>query len=94
MSQKRVVRMMVAGRVQGVCFRAYTRDEARSLGVRGWVRNLPDGRVEVLAKGTPDQLRALEAFCRKGPPHARVRDVVVIEENAQGTELSVFDIAY
>jgi acylphosphatase len=86
--------MLITGRVQGVCFRAYTRDEARSLGVKGWVRNLPDGRVEVLAKGGIDQLRALEAFCRRGPPHARVRDVEVIEENAQGKELPAFEIAY
>ena len=94
MSRERMVRMLIAGRVQGVCFRAYTRDEARSLGVKGWVRNLPDGRVEVLAKGDVAQLRALEAFCRRGPPHARVRGVEVIEENVQGTELSAFDIAY
>jgi acylphosphatase len=94
LSRERVVRMLISGRVQGVCFRAYTRDEARSLGVRGWVRNLPDGRVEVLAKGDPGQLAALEAFCRKGPAFARVRDVKVIEENAQEMKLPAFDITY
>ena len=94
MRRERVVRMLISGRVQGVCFRAYTRDEALSLDVKGWVRNLPDGRVEVLAKGNPDRLKALEAFCRKGPPYARVQDVEVIEENAQGLDLRDFDITF
>jgi acylphosphatase len=81
-SEDRVVRLLISGRVQGVFFRAFTRDEGRRLGVKGWVRNLPDGRVEVLAKGDPEQLEALEAFCRQGPPHARVHDVEVVEEEA------------
>ena len=94
MSDKRVVRMRISGRVQGVFFRVYTRDEARRLGLKGWVRNLPDGRVEVLAQGDPDKVSALESWCRQGPPHARVQDVEAIEERAGARELPPFEITY
>jgi acylphosphatase len=94
LSQERVVRLRISGRVQGVFFRVYTRDEARRLGLKGWVRNLPDGRVEVLAQGDSEQLRALESFCRKGPPHARVQDVEVTEESTGAQKLTAFEITY
>ena len=94
LGEERVVRMLISGRVQGVYFRAYTRDEARRHGLRGWVRNLPDGRVEVLAQGDPQGLKALESYCRQGPPYARVRDVEVIEEELHGTVLPSFEITY
>ena len=94
MSKGGVIRLLISGRVQGVFFRAYTCEEARMLGLKGWVRNLPDGRVEVLAQGDPEQLKVLEAFCRKGPPHARVRDVEVVEEDAEATDLPPFEITY
>lgn len=66
------VRFIVAGRVQGVFFRASTQAEATRLGVRGHARNLADGRVEVLAAGTADALAALERWLWHGPPMARV----------------------
>jgi acylphosphatase len=72
--EKRLV-MIVTGRVQGVFFRASTRDEGRRLGVTGWVRNLPDGRVEVLAEGSEPELLRLASWCRMGPPGARVEGV-------------------
>ena len=59
MSLKRLI-IVVNGRVQGVWFRASTREEALRLGLRGWVRNLPDGRVELVAEGTREEL---DAFC-------------------------------
>ena len=68
---------MVRGRVQGVSFRWYTVEEAERLGVSGWVRNLADGSVELEAQGTAEQLDALIAWCRKGPPAARVTDLEV-----------------
>jgi len=92
--QERRVRLLISGRVQGVCFRAYTRDEARRLGLKGWVRNLPEGRVEALAQGDPAKLRTFEAWCQQGPPHARVREVEVIEEAADAMGLLPFEIAY
>lgn len=69
-------RLLVSGRVQGVFFRAWTEQRARALGVNGWVRNLPDGLVEIHAEGAPEQLDALERACRDGPANARVDAVV------------------
>lgn len=68
---------VVDGRVQGVYYRASTQEQARALGLRGWVRNLPDGRVELRAQGTRGRVEALLAWCRKGPPSARVASVDV-----------------
>jgi acylphosphatase len=75
MADRARVHLLVSGRVQGVAFRAYTVDEARRLGVAGWVRNLPDGRVEVEAEGERPALLELVRFCERGPPAARVEDV-------------------
>ena len=72
MADRARVHLFVSGRVQGVAFRAYTVDEALRLGVKGWVRNLPDGRVEVEAEGERAALVGLVRFCEKGPPAARV----------------------
>jgi acylphosphatase len=69
------LRLRVTGRVQGVWYRGATAAEARRLGVAGWVRNLPDGSVEALIEGEPAAVRALAAWCRTGPPGARVVDV-------------------
>lgn len=63
------------GRVQGVGFRWWTSREAGSLGLRGWVRNLPDGAVEVHAAGAPEALDDLESRLARGPGHAEVREV-------------------
>ena len=68
----RAARFLVAGRVQGVGFRAWTRRRALALGLRGQAINLPDGRVEVLACGAPAALDALQDALRAGPPLARV----------------------
>ena len=75
MAERARVHLLVSGLVQGVFYRQSTVDEARRLGVAGWVRNLPDGRVEVLAEGGKAALEGLVAFCREGPPAARVDDV-------------------
>ena len=68
---------LVSGRVQGVFYRASTCDQARSLGLRGWVRNLPDGRVEALACGSDEMLAKLELWLHQGPPMAKVDQVQV-----------------
>jgi acylphosphatase len=70
-------RVLVSGRVQGVWFRESTRREASALGLSGWVRNLPDGRVEAHFEGDEVAVEAAIAFVRRGPEHARVSDVVV-----------------
>ena len=70
------VRCLVSGRVQGVFFRAATRNKAVELGLQGRARNLPDGRVEVIACGSEDRLSRLREWLWEGPTHARVSDVV------------------
>lgn len=73
------IHCFVSGKVQGVWFRASTQEEAVALGLTGWVRNLSDGRVEVLACGNKEQLMKLQAWLKKGPDLARVDDVIVEE---------------
>ena len=68
-------RFLVRGRVQGVGFRWFVEREAHTLGIAGWVRNDPDGSVEVLAVGTSEQLADLRSRLREGPRAARVDDV-------------------
>jgi len=65
----------VSGRVQGVAFRYYTRDQAQSLGISGWARNLTDGRVEVLACGEARAIEQLSMWLHQGPPTAHVTAV-------------------
>lgn len=67
----------VSGKVQGVYFRATTRDEARDRGVEGWVRNLDDGRVEAVFEGSEDAVEEMVEFCHTGSPRAEVDDVEV-----------------
>ncbi len=69
----------VTGRVQGVFFRASTRDAARAAGVTGWVRNRPDGSVEAEVQGTPAAVEQVVRFCRVGPAAASVADVTVAD---------------
>jgi len=79
-------RLRVTGLVQGVFFRQATAGEARRLGVGGAVRNLPDGSVEVVAEGARPAVEALVAFCRRGPPAARVDEVEIAWERTTGEE--------
>lgn len=67
---------LVSGQVQGVFFRATTEATARRLGLTGWVRNLRDGRVELVACGEEARLKELEQWLWQGPPRARVEQVV------------------
>lgn len=69
------VHLFVSGRVQGVFFRACTQREAQSLGLVGWVRNLPDGRVEIVAQGDAEAVRALVEWSHLGPVRAEVTSV-------------------
>lgn len=84
----RRVRAIVSGRVQGVSYRASTVDEARRLGLVGWVRNRSDGAVELEAEGTPDNVDALLAWCKAGPSLARVDRVATEELVPTGAERS------
>jgi acylphosphatase len=84
------VRAVIRGRVQGVSFRWYTREEAERLGVAGWVRNRPDGSVELWAEGAREAVEALLAWCHRGPPAARVSGVET--DWGQATEAQGFTI--
>jgi acylphosphatase len=78
------VHAFVSGEVQGVFFRYETRERARRLGVAGWVRNNPDGRVEAVFEGPEESVDQMVAWCRRGPEHADVRDVEVREKDPEG----------
>jgi acylphosphatase len=77
---KKRVHVWIEGRVQGVFFRAYMRDAAKKEGVRGWVRNTPDGRVEAIMEGEADAVDRMIQWCHRGSPLSRVDDVIVEEE--------------
>jgi acylphosphatase len=69
------LKLTISGRVQGVCYRWFTRDTAVELGLTGWVRNLPDGTVEAVVEGEKDKLEQLLGWCRRGPDLARVTGI-------------------
>lgn len=83
-------RVLVSGRVQGVFFRDSTREKARALGLSGWVRNLPDGRVEAIFEGDGDRVEEMLSWCKEGPPEARVQNVS--SENEEPENLSGFEV--
>ncbi|HOG17721.1 MAG TPA: acylphosphatase [Syntrophales bacterium] len=87
------VHVWISGRVQGVFFRARTKGAAQSLRLRGWVRNLSDGRVEALFEGEDADVSAMIEWCRKGPPLSEVRSIDIREE-AAGNGLNGFEIRY
>ena len=85
--------VLVSGMVQGVFFRSETQDEASRRNVSGWVRNMPDGRVEAVFEGERDDVERLIEFCRRGPPGAKVTNVEVRWERYTG-EFKGFRIRY
>ena len=85
--------VFVEGQVQGVCFRAETREAAERCGVTGWVRNLYDGRVEVVFEGGEEEVERAVAWCQHGPPHASVTHVEVSREPYTG-KFPTFSISY
>jgi len=82
--QMKRMHVYISGRVQGVFFRAYTRETAQSLNLTGWVRNLSDGRVEAVFEGKEENVSAMLDWCKKGPPYAVVHDVDAKEEPLTG----------
>ncbi len=87
------VRIIVKGRVQGVGYRFFTRRTALELGVKGYVRNLPDGTVEVVAEGEPEVLEKFIEKLREGPPLAIVEDMEIREIPADET-FDDFEVRY
>ena len=83
-TERKTIRAVIRGRVQGVSYRAWTKKRADKHGVAGWVRNRPDRTVEALFSGPVEAVEALLAECRRGPFAARVDDIEVTEADAEG----------
>ena len=84
--------VFISGHVQGVYYRANTRDTAREMGVDGWVRNLDDGRVEAVFEGKPDAVESMVEWCHEGSPRADVSDVELEYHEPEG--VNEFEIRY
>ncbi|MDH3359781.1 MAG: acylphosphatase [Desulfobulbaceae bacterium] len=87
------VHIIVEGRVQGVFYRASTKEEASRLGLTGWVRNRPEGSVEAIIEGDPEQISKMIGWLHKGPPHATVTRVRVTNEESNNNHID-FTIRY
>jgi len=87
------LRIQIWGRVQGVFFRTHTQAEATKLNLVGWVRNCPDGTVEIVAEGNEKSLTRLLDWCRTGPPKAQVLKIEPAWDEAEG-EFESFIIKY
>lgn len=90
----KALHVWVSGRVQGVFFRDSTQRKATALGLTGWVRNLPDGRVEALFIGEEDACHRALGFVGVGPPSAVVREVEHRWEDPPGTDFAGFEIRF
>ena len=86
----KTVKVRIEGRVQGVWFRRWTQDEARSFGLNGWVRNRRDGSVEALLSGTEAAVARMIELCWQGPPAANVTEIT--ETEADPPERSGFHV--
>jgi len=75
------VHVIISGRVQGVWFRASTKQKAEQLGLKGWVRNAPDGKVEAIFEGDENQINEMIKWCHRGPPLSKVTNVEVKKQN-------------
>lgn len=76
--------LLISGRVQGVFYRAFTKDVADSLGLKGWVRNLRDGRVEAVFEGDEDKISIAIERCKEGPPYAKVDNIEITWSEPDG----------
>jgi len=80
---KKAVRLYIDGTVQGIFFRQFVKDNADRYDLRGFVRNLEDGRVEIFVEGESDNVDKLIELCRKGPKYSQIRNVEIKEEKLQ-----------
>jgi len=81
---KKSLRIYVEGNVQGVFFREFVKENAERHNVKGFVRNLENGKVEVFAEGNPDDVAKVVELCKTGPKHAQIRNVEIKDEKHQG----------
>jgi acylphosphatase len=92
-SVKTRAHVLVTGKVQGVFYRTETASKAKQLRLTGWIRNLPDGRVEGIFEGDEANVQKIIEFCRRGPPNAYVVDVNVRQQEWKG-EFDDFEVRY
>lgn len=81
---KKAMRLYISGNVQGVFYRGFVKENAEKQNVKGFVRNLEDGRVEVFLEGDPDPVNKMIEICKQGPKHSQIRSVEEKEEKFQG----------
>ncbi len=81
---KKSVRLYINGIVQGVFFRRFIKENAEKLNVKGFTRNLEDGRIEIFLEGNVDEVRKMIELCKKGPRHAQIKKVEIKPERFQG----------
>ncbi len=89
---KKAVRLYINGTVQGVFFRAFIKENAERYNVKGFVRNLEDGRIEVFIEGEPNNVNIMIELCKKGPKHSQIKNVEVKSERFQ--EFKAFKILH
>lgn len=89
---KKSVRLYIDGTVQGVFFRMFVKENAERYNVKGFVRNLEDGRIEVFLEGNADDVNKMIELCRKGPKHAQIRKVEIKLERFQ--DFKVFKVLH
>jgi len=89
---KKAVRLYINGAVQGIFFRQFIKDNAERQNVRGFVRNLDDGRVEIFIEGDNDNVDKMVEICKKGPKHSQIKNVEIKEEKFQ--DLKEFKILH
>lgn len=87
----RRIRIIISGKVQGVYFRAFLKEAAESLGIKGWCTNCSEGMVEAVAEGDGDKIEKFLGEARKGPQAAEVRNIDIKEETYSG-DLEGFEI--
>ncbi|MDP3966564.1 MAG: acylphosphatase [archaeon] len=80
---KKAVRLYITGLVQGIFFRSFIKENAEKLNLKGFVRNLEDGRVETFFEGNPEDVNKMVELCKKGPKHSEVKNVEEKEEKFQ-----------
>lgn len=81
---KKTVKITISGTVHGIFFRAFVKEKANRLNVKGFVRNLSNGKVEAVLEGKVDNVNAMIELCRQGPPHSQVKRVDIKDERFQG----------
>ncbi len=89
---KKSVRLYITGTVQGIFFRMFVKENAERYNVKGFVRNLEDGRIEVFAEGNVDDVNKIIELCKKGPKHSQIRNVEIKPERFQ--DFRVFKILH